>query len=107
MTPYLINLCFTHPDGQEGGFNEIRVDADIESAMKYVLEEIKNKLQECKITEISCKPFCEEHKAKAIDFLDKSITFIEGYQGLSSKEKSSALEYLRNEKVFIGSLRLP
>lgn len=105
MTPYLINIQFTNPDGQEGGFNEIRVDADIESAMNYVLEEAKNKLQDYEITEISCKPFCEEDRAKAIDFLDKSIAFVEGYQGLSLKEKSSALQYLRNEKGFIESLR--
>lgn len=105
MTPYLINIQFTYPNEQEGGFNEIKVDADILSAMKYVLEEAKNKLQDCEVTEISCKAFCEEDKANAIDFLDKSIAFVEGYQELSLKEKSSALEYLRNKKTFIESLR--
>ena len=73
--------------------------------MKYALKEAKEKLQDCKVTEVSCKAFCEEDKAKTIDFLDKSIAFIQN-QGLSLKETSAVLEYLRNEKTFIESLRL-
>ena len=50
MTPYLINIQFTYPDGQEGGYNEIRVDADIESAMECVRLKKARKRQSVKLS---------------------------------------------------------